>query len=152
MPGVGIGILLLNDKKQVLMILRNEDPNKALSDMRLEGTWTLPAGKVKVGETIFEAAVRKTKQEVNLDISDLELISVADDINEYAHFVTIGVLAQMYSGTIDLGNTEEHVDYDFFDLDKLPENVCEPSRKIIDNYLNNRIYKEEENGLKLCKK
>lgn len=144
MPGVGIGILLLNDKKQVLMILRNEDPNKALSDMRLEGTWTLPAGKVKVGETIFEAAVRKTKQEVNLDISDLELISVADDINEYAHFVTIGVLARMYSGAIDLGNTEEHVDYGFFDLDKLPENVCEPSRKIIENYLNNRIYKEEK--------
>lgn len=149
MPGVGVGVLILNDKKQVLMILRNEDPNKALSDMRLEGTWTLPAGKVKMGETIFKAAVRKTKQEVNLDISNLELISVADDINEYAHFVTIGVLARMYSGTIDLGNTEEHVDYNFYDLDKLPENVCEPSRKIIDNYLNNRIYKEEENGLKL---
>lgn len=140
MPGVGIGILILNDKNQVLMILRNEEPNKALSDMHLEGTWTLPAGKVRTGETIFEAAVRKTKQEVNLDVSNLELISVADDINEYAHFITLGILARMYSGTIDLGNTEEHVNYGFFDLDELPENVCEPSRKIIDNYLNNRIY------------
>lgn len=142
MPGVGIGILILNTNNQVLLILRNEAPNKALSDMRLEGTWTLPAGKVKQGETIFEAAVRKTKQEVNLDISDLALISVANDINEYAHFVTLGVLARMYSGEIDLGNTEEHVDYGFFDLDKLPENICEPSKKIIDSYLNNRIYRE----------
>lgn len=144
MPGVGIGILILNDQNQVLLILRNDDPNKALSDMRLEGTWTLPAGKLKIGETIFEGAVRKTKQEVNLDISDLELISVADDINEYAHFVTLGVLARMYSGNIDLGNTEEHIEYGFFDLDKLPKNLCEPSKKIIDNYLNNRIYIEEE--------
>lgn len=142
LPGVGIGIVVLNDENQVLLILRNEDPNKALSDMRLEGTWTLPAGKVKVGETIFEAAVRKAKQEVNLDISNLKLISVADDINEYAHFVTLGVLARMYNGYIDLGNTEEHIDYGFFDLDKLPKNLCEPSKKIIDNYLNSRIYNE----------
>ena len=113
LPGVGIGIVILNDENQVLLILRNEDPNKALSDMRLEGTWTLPAGKVKVGETIFEAAVRKAKQEVNLDISNLKLISVADDINEYAHFVTLGVLARMYNGDIDLDNTEEHIDYGF---------------------------------------
>ena len=140
MPGVGIGILILNEKNEVLLILRNDDAKKALSDMHLEGTWTLPAGKVKIGETIFEAAVRKTKQEVNLDIADLELISIADDINEYAHFVTIGVLARMYSGDIDLGSIEEHVDYGFFTLDKLSKNLCELSRKIIDNYLNNRIY------------
>lgn len=145
MPGVGIGILIFNDKKQVLMILRNEDPNKALSDMRLEGTWTLPAGKVKRGETIFAAAIRKAKEEVNLKISNLELISIADDINTYAHFVTLGVLARMYSGSIDLGNTEEHVEYGFFDLDKLPLNLCEPSREIIANYLNNRIYNEFNN-------
>ncbi len=140
MPGVGIGILILNEKNEVLLILRNDDANKALSDMHLEGNWTLPAGKIKYGETIFEAAIRKTKKEVNLDIRDLEMISIADDINPYAHFVTIGVLARMYSGTIDLGNTEEHVDYGFFALDKLPKNLCEPSKKIIDNYLNNRIY------------
>lgn len=144
MPGVGIGILIFNDKNQVLMILRNENPSKAQSDMRLEGTWTLPAGKVKMRETIFAAAIRKAKEEVNLKISNLELISIADDINPYAHFVTLGVLARMYSGTIDLGNTEEHVEYGFFDLDKLPLNVCEPSRKIIANYLNNRIYNEEK--------
>ncbi len=124
------------------MILRNDDPNKALSDMHLEGTWTLPSGKVKIGETIFEAAVRKVKQEVGLCVSDLELISVADDINQYAHFVTIGVLARMYNGNIDLGNTEEHINYGFFPLDKLPENLCISSRKIIDNYLNKKIYKE----------
>lgn len=144
MPGVGIGILILNDMNQVLMILRNEDPNKALSDMHLEGTWTLPTGKVKTGETIFEAAIRKVKEEVNLKVSNLKLISVADDINEYSHFVTLGVLTRMYSGSIDLGNTEEHVDYGFFDLDKLPENICNPSRKIIVNYLNNRIYNEKK--------
>ena len=142
MPGVGLGVIILNEENKVLLILRNDDAKKADSDMRLEGTWTLPAGKVKTGETLFEAAKRKVKSEVNLDVSDLSLISVADDINEYAHFLTVGILANVYEGTVDLGNTEEHVKYDWFALDNLPDNLCDPSKKIILNYLDNIIYRE----------
>lgn len=142
MPGVGIGIIILNDLKEVLLILRNNIAEKADSAMRLEGTWTLPAGKVNLNETLIEAAIRKVKSEVNLCVDNLEIISIADDINEYAHFVTVGLLANTFSGTIDLGDTLEHVDYQFFDLDELPENLCEPSKKILNNYLNKRIYKE----------
>ncbi len=143
MPGVGIGIIILNELKEVLLILRNSDSEKADSDMHLEGTWTLPAGKVKLNETLIEAAIRKVKDEVNLDIDNIDVVSIADDINEYAHFVTIGLLAHTFSGQIDLGRTLEHVDYGFFAIDDLPENLCEPSRKILNNYLNRRIYKED---------
>lgn len=143
MPGVGLGVIILNELNQVLLILRNEDKDKALSDMHLEGTWTLPAGKIKLGETIIEAAKRKVKAETNLVVDDLEIISIADDINEYAHFVTIGLVARMCSGEIDLGKTEEHIDYGYFDLEDLPNNLCDPSKKIINNYLNKNIYKGE---------
>lgn len=59
MPGVGLGIIILNEENKVLLILRNDDAKLADSDMRLEGTWTLPAGKIKTNETIFEAAKEK---------------------------------------------------------------------------------------------
>lgn len=140
MPGVGIGVIILNELKEVLLILRNDDAKKADSDMRLEGTWTLPAGKVKYGETLIEAAKRKTLEEVNLNVDDLEIVSINDDINEYAHFLTIGVLARMCEGDISLGNTEEHVDYGYFDLESLPDNLCEPSKAILRNYKNKTIY------------
>lgn len=140
MPGVGIGVIILNEKGQVLLILRNSNQEKADSDMHLEGTWTLPAGKVKYQETIIEAAVRKVKEETNLDVSLIDVISIADDINQYAHFLTIGVIAHNCSGLIDLGTSEEHVSYDFFDFDNLPDNLCFPSKKIIDNYLSKKIY------------
>lgn len=143
MLGVGLGVIILNEANKVLLILRNDDAKKADSDMRLEGTWTLPAGKVKERETLFQAAKRKVKSEVNLDVSDLSLISVADDINEFAHFLTVGILANTYQGTVDLGNTEEHVKYEWFTLDNLPDNLCEPSKKIIKNYLENTIYRED---------
>ena len=44
MPGVGVGIIILNEIKQVLLILRNSDAALADSALHLEGTWTLPAG------------------------------------------------------------------------------------------------------------
>ncbi len=141
MPGVGVGIIILNKKNKVLLILRNENPELADSAMHLEGTWTLPAGKVKYGEILEEAAQRKVKEETNLEVEDLKIVSIADDINSYAHFVTIGFVALKVSGEIDLGSSLEHVDYNYFPLDNLPDNTCEPSLKIIDNYLNKRIYK-----------
>lgn len=144
MPGVGLGIIILNESNEVLLILRNDDAQKADSDMRLEGTWTLPAGKVKSGETLFEASKRKAKAEVNLIVDGLEIVSVADDINEYAHFVTFGLIANAWEGEISLGNTEEHVDFGFFAMDNLPVNLCEPSKKIIRNYKDEQLYREEK--------
>lgn len=102
MPGVGIGVIIKNEEGKILLLLRNSDSKKADSDMRLEGTWTLPSGKVKYGETIINAGIRKVKEETNLDVDNLDIISVADDINEYAHFLTIGLYAHSYSNFISL--------------------------------------------------
>ena len=146
MPGVGIGVMVINDEGKVLLILRNSDPKLADSDMHLEGTWTLPAGKVIYKETIIEAAKRKVKEETNLDVENLSVISVNDDINIYAHFLTIGLMSDKFSGAIDLGDTKEHVDYNFYDLDNLPENLCEPSKTIIKNYRENKIYQGGDNN------
>ena len=140
MPGVGIGVMLLNEKNEVLLLLRNEDPAKAQSDMHLEGTWTLPAGKVKYGETLLEAAKRKVKEETNLNCDKLEIISIADDKNGDAHFVTIGFLANEFTGKIFLGDTEEQVAFGFFSLESLPTNLCDPSKIILENYLEKTIY------------
>lgn len=78
--GIGVGIIIKNKENKILMLLRNDDVKKADSDMRLEGTWTLPSGKVKFGETIEEAGIRKTKQECNLDVSKIKVICVQNDV------------------------------------------------------------------------
>lgn len=145
MPGVGLGVMILNHDGKVLMILRNSDNDLAKSDMHLEGEWTLPAGKVKLGETLINAAKRKVKEEVNLDIDNIDVISVADDINEFAHFLTIGLIAYEHSGDIKIDNVE-HVDYDFFDINNIPTNTCFPTKKIIKNYVNNKIYKGSDDN------
>ena len=135
MPGVGLGIIILNKNNEILLLLRNSDKEKADSDMRLEGTWTLPAGKIKLNETIMSAASRKLKEETNLDSNDFEIICIQDDINEYAHFVTLGLICNLYSNEIKLSNTEEHVEYKFYNINNLPDNLCEPSKKIIKSFI-----------------
>lgn len=140
--GIGVGVLILNNKNEVLLLLRNSDAKKADSDMHLEGTYTLPSGKVILNETLVDTAIRKVKDETNLDIlkSDLKLISVADDINLYAHYTTIGFTASKYKGTFKLKNNEEFTSFGWFCLNNLPNNLCEPSKKIIEHYLNSEIY------------
>ncbi len=138
--GIGIGIIIKNQENKILMLLRNEDAKKADSDMRLEGTWTLPSGKVKFGETIEEAGIRKTKQECNLDVNKIKVICVQNDVNEYAQFATFGLIAEDYTGKIKLPETEELVKYDWFDINKIPENTCIPTKKILEKYINNEFY------------
>ena len=84
--GVGIGILVYNDKGELLLIKRSSDPFEADSEMRLEGTYTLPSGKMLPLESFEAAAKRKLKEEVGLDVleSDLKLVSISNDLNDYA--------------------------------------------------------------------
>ena len=138
--GIGVGIIIKNEEDKILMLLRNDDAKKADSDMRLEGTWTLPSGKVKFGETIEEAGIRKTKQECNLDVSKIKVICVQNDVNKYAQFATFGLIAEEYSGTIKLPKTDEIVKYDWFAVNDMPENTCIPTRRIIEKYLSKKFY------------
>ncbi len=142
--GIGVGILVLNEKNEVLLLLRSSDAELADSDMRLEGTYTLPSGKVKFGETFEEAAKRKLKDESNLDVNleDLEVISLSNDCNEYAQFATVGLLAKFYTGAFVLKNSGEFTGYGWFSLDALPSNLCLPSKTIINNYLDQIIYSD----------
>ena len=141
--GIGVGVILFNDKKEVLLGLRNSDKDIADSDMRLEGTYTLPSGKVRYKETFEQAGIRKVKDETNLDVFKIRVISLQNDINEYAHYATIGLIADEYSGKIKIKPTNELVRWDWFSLDNLPKNLCFPSRKILDCYVNNKFYNEE---------
>lgn len=144
--GIGVGVILLNEEGKVLLLLRNTDEKLADSNMHYEGQYTLPAGKVKFGETLEAAAARKVKAETNLDINedDTSVICLLNDFNEYAHYATVGLIAKHYSGELDLGDSLEHIGYMFADLNDLPENTCKSSKEIIDRYLSNTFYNKGE--------
>ena len=124
----GVGIVIIKDNK---VLLGHRCSKKDTGGIYEPDTWTLPGGKQEVDETILETAVRETKEETNLDISDLEVFGADDDISIDRHFVTLYVLARKYSGELKAMEPEKENEWKWFDLDNLPENMYSPSEKTL---------------------
>lgn len=138
--GAGCGVMVFNDKNQLLLGLRNSDEELADSELHEEGTWTMPGGNIEYGETFEEAGIREAKEETGIELSDLEIICVQTDKNEYAHYISVGMIAHSFKGTPEAIEPDEIVKWEWFDLDNLPENIFSPSKKTIDCYLNDKFY------------
>ena len=138
--GAGCGVIILNSSGQILMGKRNEDEFLADSEMHEEGTWTLPGGNIEYGEKFYEAGIREAKEETNLDISDLEVICVQTDLNEFAHYISVGMIAKKYSGEIKVMEPDEITMWQWFDLDKIPKKIFSASKKTIDCFLQKKFY------------
>lgn len=136
LPKVGFGVMLHRNGK-VLFGKRNDDPNKASSELHGEGTWTMPGGKLHFQEKIKDAVRREVREETSLIINqkDLEVINIADNILKDVHFVTVGYLCKKFKGKVKVMEPEEITVWKWFDLDKLPRKVYLPSREIIVAYL-----------------
>lgn len=130
----GMGIMVRDENGRVLMGLRNSDAALASSDLHGEGTWTFPGGKFDFGDGLFEGAARELKEETDLDLIRAEIISVSNERNDTAHFITLGFLATEWSGTVKTMEPDEIIKWEWFDLNNLPKNVYAPTLKMIENY------------------
>jgi len=140
--GVGFGVMMFKDG-QVLLGRRHEDPEKADSELHGEGTWTMPGGKIEFGESFERAAAREVLEETDLTINEdsLEFISLANDQVPDAQFVTIGFLCTEFEGEVKVMEPDEITEWQWFDLEALPEKMFFPSTKIAQNYIDKIIYR-----------
>lgn len=140
--GAGCGVLIIDQNNRLLLGRRNDDPKVADSELREEGTWTLPGGNIEYGESFEEAGVREIKEECNLDVKaeDIDVICVQTDKNEHAHYVSVGMITRKYSGEIKVMEPNEITVWAWFDLNKLPNNIFSPSLKTILCYMQNKFY------------
>lgn len=138
--GSGCGVMIFNENNQLLMGRRNDNPELADSEMHEEGTWSLPGGNIEYGESFEEAGAREAKEETDLDVSDLEVFCVQVDKNQYAHYVSVGMLARSYVGVPKVMEPDVIVEWKWFNIDELPTNIFSASQKTIECYLNNKFY------------
>ena len=97
-PLVGVGVVVFNDEKKVILVKRGNEPNK--------GLWAIPGGKVKLGEKVSETAHREVKEECNVHIELRDILGVVDLIlkdsenNVQYHYILIDYLAQYKEGNL----------------------------------------------------
>ena len=75
-----------------------------------------------------------------MDVKDLEVICVQTDKNEYAHYISVGMIAKSHEGIPVTMEPDEIVKWEWFDLNNLPKNIFSASKKTIDCYLNKKFY------------
>ncbi|MFA5023254.1 MAG: NUDIX domain-containing protein, partial [Candidatus Paceibacterota bacterium] len=105
---------------------------------------TLPGGKLEWGESFETGATREVGEETGINIKNPQVISVHNNKNEHAHFVTIGLLASDWEGEAKVVEPDEIVDWQWFDLKQLPEQIYFPSQEVIENYQQEKFYIERK--------
>ena len=73
---ISAGFVILQDKKILL-----EHPTGS----KWTGTYSIPKGKVEEDEDVFDAAVRETKEELGIEISVADLVSLYPGLIEYSN-------------------------------------------------------------------
>ncbi len=135
-PYVGVGILILNDKEEVLLGLRIASHGT--------GEWSFPGGHLEFGETVFETAKREVKEETGLDIEAFELISVCDEMRYIEtngkHYLNLGVVGKYRGGEPQTMEPDKCQEWRWFSLEALPENLFEPTALTLRNFRNKVIY------------
>jgi len=132
---VGVGIMIENEKGEVLMGSRFAP---------IIGEWCCPGGSLEFGESALMAAKREVKEETDLDVSQLELISVIEEKRYIKvngrHYLVVGFKAGKYSGELKLTEPDKFKEWRWFSLDNLPDKMLEATELMIKNYKAGKIY------------
>lgn len=94
-PAVG-AVVFKGDK--ILTVERGQEPSK--------GKWSIPGGRIELGETAFEAARREVMEECSIEVEIERVLDSVDNIirdkdgRVQYHFVIIDLLARYVSGEI----------------------------------------------------
>ena len=129
---VGIGVMIKDGNK--ILLGHRSAKRKDTGGIFEPDTWTLPGGKQEYDETVIDTAIREVKEETNLDIKNPEVFSVSDDFQPDRHFVTIEMITEEFSGELKIMEPTKEDDWQWFDLNNLPDNIYSPSRVFIEKY------------------
>jgi 8-oxo-dGTP diphosphatase len=92
--------------------------------------WNLPGGSVENGEAPWDCVIREVKEETGLDIIVEKLIGVYSKPEE--NDLVFSYKCRVVSG--DLQVNEEAKEIEYFDLNKLPQNIVRKQVERVKDY------------------
>lgn len=130
-PLVTVGAFILNAKNQILLI----------NSYKWEGYFSVPGGKIQLGERMEDALTREVKEEVGLDVRVIKFLCPADAIypKEFfkpRHFVFLDFLCKVKGNDIPKLDGKEMQGFEWADLDKALKKNLEPyAKETIEKYV-----------------
>jgi len=124
---VGVGAAIF-DGERVLLVKRGHEP--------LKGEWSLPGGRVELGETLEDAVAREVLEETGLEVTVGPVVEVLDRVRRAPdgrvehHFVIIDYLCHARGGQLAHGSDADEVQW--VDVGRLAEyRVSEKAVEVI---------------------
>jgi len=109
------------------------------------GYFCCPGGKVDKGETIFQAAVRETQEElgITIDIASSQVIHVCHFKREETfEGLDFYVLASQWNGDPKIMEPEKHDSIEWFAMGNLPDAIMANHKEALE-YINKEIFYSE---------
>lgn len=126
------GIAIIDEQNRILLVHQNYK----------EKHWSLPGGVVEDNESVWDAARRELKEEINIEAGDIELSGMyyMSHRNGYIYVFR----TRKYFGDFKVDGKEIN-EYGFFDIDNLPRPITnftvERIRDAIEN--NKPVFKDQ---------
>ena len=99
-PRVAVAAVIFDDDGRVLLIERGRPPG--------QGLWTVPGGKLELGESLAAAVQREVREETGLEVEVGELVAVVErsSLQEPGayHYVILDYLARWRGGAPRAGS------------------------------------------------
>jgi 8-oxo-dGTP diphosphatase len=100
--------------------------------------WALPGGFVDYGESLEAAAVRETREETSLEISDLRLLGCYSDPGRDKRMHTISTVYVAKGHGIPCA-ADDAINIAVYNLGSLPEQLCFDHAQILEDYEKNLL-------------
>ncbi len=125
-PKIGVSIILVNKKKNILLGLRKNGHGS--------NTWGMPGGHLEYGESFSDCAKREAIEELGIDIQcHNSPFHVTNDYFriENKHYITVFILSTYKKGIIKNMEPEKCTEWKWFNYNKLPQNLFLPVENLI---------------------
>ncbi len=131
-PLVGVGVLILKEN-QALFAKRKGSHG--------EGEYAFPGGHLEFGESFADCAIRETREEAGIEISNINFQYLAN-IMKYGgkQYVHIGLTANWLSGEPHVLEPNKSDDWGWYPLEQAPEPLFEMCRLAIKSLSDGQIY------------
>jgi len=123
-PRLGTGIIIKKDNKVLL---------KKRTAKQGAGTWCFPGGWVEFKETLEQCAIRETREEAGIEITNIKLGPYTENIHQDAdiHDITFFLIADHKSGEPQIMEPDKCACWQWFDWDKLPQPLFLPIQNLL---------------------
>ena len=99
------------------------------------GEYAFPGGHLEFDESFRECTKREILEEINIEIKNLEFMSLANFIlNENRQDILVSFSAEWESGDLKIMEPEKCDGWGWYDLEDLPSPLFYPTKITIDSY------------------